>query len=305
MKLAVLIPTYKSEVHFEKIIKNLKKIKNEKDIRFLIRDDTGSYSESFEKLKKIFPKASFCKNRENIGECTTTNLLFQQARHEGITHALLLHQDDIYISGWISDGIKFLKKNKNNKTFALFGKYKNGTEKKKPDNKKQKSSWIKKPQGILGIKYLGIDWYWQISGAILPVPVWCGAGGMNPVLRYCGDNEIAVKMLECGAIPFCGNKYSLLKENKNNTSAKVFTATDAAIGWAYLMAKYLKYRTNTETTVNILKCLRTYYSKKYLFSNKLQVTVSSTCILFRAILYSFLMVPSVLDFRVRRAFLKK
>lgn len=294
MKLAVIIPIYRSEPYLDRIILNIKKIKSEFDIELYIKDDSGGPSEAFKKIRKTVT-GSITKNKKNMGECYTTNLLFKEAKKNKIDYALLLHQDDVYVSGWLSSAKKFLKKTQLKKYCILFGKYTNGILEPELSKKNTKNKFYEKPYGYSGIKYLAKDWYWQISGSIISVPLWIKTKGMNKNLKYCGDNDLAVRMLENGARPFTSDQMSVLKENTNNSSSRVFKSADAAIGWSYLMVKHQKYRTKKETAKELFKCLRTYFSKTYLLKNSLKTSFKSSVILFRTFLFNLFRCKSILS----------
>jgi len=300
MKLGVCIPLYKSEPFTKRIIDNLKKIKKEGPITFFLRNDANQKSKLLKKYKGLFKKDFYLSNNNfNQGESATTNKLFKEAKKRGVTHVLLLHQDDIYISGWLKEARKFLKSKKCAKKAMLFGKSIYGTKSKNIETKKVK--WVGKPQGIDGIKYLGNEWYWSLSGSIFPTEIWCKTGGMNSVLKCCADNDIAVKMIEAGGVPFCSNKENIKKEKYNNTSSKIFFTEEPAIGWSYLTARYNHYRTKRETINNLLKIYKIYFSKQYILNNRLLVTASSIFILTRTLLYLVVKNNTMLDSRVRVA----
>ena len=300
MKLGVCIPLYKSEPFIKRIIHNLKKIKKEGQITFFLRDDSNQETDLLQKYKNLFKENIFLsKNKNNLGESATTNKLFEEAKGRGVTHVLLLHQDDIYISGWLKEACKFLRSKKCAKEAMLFGKSIYGTESKNKKTKKVK--WVEKPKGVDGIKYLGHEWYWSLSGSIFPTETWCKTGGMNSGLKCCADNDIAVKMIEAGGVPFCSNKENIKKEKYNNTSSKIFFTAEPAIGWSYLTARYNHYRTKKETIKNLLKIYKIYFSKQLFMNNKLIVTFSSILILTRTLLYLVFRNNRMLDSRVRTA----
>lgn len=307
MKIGVIMPLFKSKVYTNRIIANIKKIDAEYGgITFYLRDDSGDLKNNSESLLRRLKdiNISFKKNQKNEGECFTTNILFEEAYKMGVHYALLLHQDDIYVNGWIQFAKKFLVQNRDKKNLILFGKYINGTTKQKYQ-KCKKNEWHEKPSGEAGIKYLAQEWYWQISGAVISVPLWINSKGMNQKLKYCGDNDLAVKMLENEARPFISNKTSIQKETFNNSSSRVFRSDDAAIGWSYLMIKYANYRTNKETAENILRCLKTYLSRKNLKQNSLHTTLKSTVILIRTLFFLYLKKQNILPLAVRNTFCEK
>lgn len=308
MKICVIMPLYKSKVYTDRIVTNIKKInREEKGIKFYLRDDSGNFKNNNEsllaRLKNI--NISFKKNLKNKGECFTTNILFEEACKTGVHYALLLHQDDIYIDGWVHFAREFLLQNRDKKNLVLFGKYINGTTKNKLYQKYEKFEWYEKPFGQAGIKYLAEEWYWQISGAVISVPLWTNSKGMNQKLKYCGDNDLAVRMLENDARPFITNKTSIQKETFNNSSSRVFRSDNAAIGWSYLMIKHAKYRTNKETALNLFRCLKTYLSKTNLKQNSLSTTLKSAEILIRTLFFLYLKKRKLLPLAVRKCFCEK
>jgi hypothetical protein len=251
-KLALLIPIYKIELMAKDLCKNIRQIYEvSKNIGIILFSDDNSGDVIGEQIIKDnltdLPYV-FEKQKNNKGETGNTTYLICLAREFGYEWAILLHQDDIvdplwpklakqYIDYYYEDGCEIGLVSCQNIYMEIENKQKLEFVNEKEFG--QNNYLFKGLEN--GIKKIGNEFSWNVPGSLFNTCTYLKVGGFLQGLTYAADNDFLVRYFMSGEILlFVKNRHVCKYSGPQSSSVYQIRNGDYAIGWSYLMQKYIE-----------------------------------------------------------------